>query len=252
MIGGSMRQKVKQVDDVVAKFKEIAKTLATEMMKTLPETAFGVESKKHKQTRFEHEAFKNLKALREQLNKGVYAMFLECWEMVKNGPKADAELVKEDLHKFTEKNFSAEIIKSWEQGILLKDHFGIAGRTMEALYQAAKKLYEKRSLEEASGAFFALALLDSENHAFWMGRGACEQLLAQYEQALFAYGVAACRNPFDPMCHFWAAKCYVALGDTALAMNSFELALLVIRERKDQEPLKLSIQREIEKIQNKK
>ncbi len=110
----------------------------------------------------------------------------------------------------------------------LQDIFGLSDETMEKLYQGAKFLYEQQNYTEASAAFSVLSCISPTNHTFWMGFANSEYFCHNYESALVAYAMAGQANSHDPLCHFFSARCYEALKQKDQAINSIELALLVI------------------------
>lgn len=110
----------------------------------------------------------------------------------------------------------------------LQDIFGLSNETMEKLYQGAKFLYEQQNYTESSAAFSVLACISPANHTFWMGFANSEYFCHNYESALMAYAMAGQANSHDPLCHFFSARCYEALKQKDQAINSIELALMVI------------------------
>ena len=61
---------------------------------------------------------------------------------------------------------------------------------------------------------------------YWVGLGACLQLVRQYERALGAYALAAVTSrPRDPLPHFHAGECYLALNNLRDAEKAFRMAV---------------------------
>ena len=110
---------------------------------------------------------------------------------------------------------------------------GFSEKMSEALYQAAKLIYEKGLYPDASDAFFFLTLLNSKNSIFWLALGNCEYFCKRYEPALIAYAFASFMNPCDPFCHIYASKCYEEIQEVDNATNSLDLALFVIDQNSE-------------------
>jgi type III secretion system low calcium response chaperone LcrH/SycD len=110
----------------------------------------------------------------------------------------------------------------------LEEIFGLSNATIEALYQAARHLYEQQHYQEAAAAFSVLCVLCPKAHTFWIGLGNSEYFSQNYDAALVAYAMAIQANPRDPTPHFFSAHCYEKKGEKQYAVNALELALLAI------------------------
>ena len=146
--------------------------------------------------------------------------------------------------------------KPYVNGIIqnktIQEICGISPATIEALYQAAKYLYEQQDYQEASDAFGILVFLNSQTHLFWLGLGNSEFFCNHYQAALTAYAFAMRADPFDPHCHIYSCKCYEALGQIDQAINALDLALIAISDNKKYEALKPPLAAEKMRLQNKK
>jgi type III secretion system low calcium response chaperone LcrH/SycD len=110
----------------------------------------------------------------------------------------------------------------------LEEIFGISDVTIEALYQAAKHLYEQQHYGEAAAAFSVLCVLCPRAHTFWIGLGNSEYFSENYDAALIAYAMSIQAEPRDPTPHFFCARCYEKKGQREFAINALELALIAI------------------------
>lgn len=79
------------------------------------------------------------------------------------------------------------------------------------LYSLAVSLYEREEYSEAKNFFQRLILSRSHEKKFWMGLGACEQMMKSYEDALTRWAFVSFLDSHDPSPHFHAAECYLAL-----------------------------------------
>lgn len=145
----------------------------------------------------------------------------------------------------------APYVDGMMQNKTIKEICGLTDATIEALYQAAKYLYEQQDYQEASDAFGILIFLDSKSHLFWSGLGHSEFFCGRYQAALKAYSFAMRCDPFDPHCHIYSSKCYEALKYLPEAINALDLALIVIKDRKDLSQLRHQIGAEKVRLQNK-
>jgi tetratricopeptide (TPR) repeat protein len=112
------------------------------------------------------------------------------------------------------------------KGEPLQDILGVSPLSLQSLYKLSRYLYEHQHYEEASGAFYLLALINPSYHIFWIGLGNCEYFLQRYQEALLAYTFAAQTAPTDPSCHLLIAKCQMALGNYAAATAYLSIAEL--------------------------
>ena len=112
------------------------------------------------------------------------------------------------------------------KGEPLQDILGVSPLSLQSLYKLSRYLYEHQHYEEASGAFYLLALINPSYHIFWIGLGNCEYFLQRYQEALLAYTFAAQTTPADPSCHLLIAKCQMALGNYAAATAYLSIAEL--------------------------
>lgn len=242
-------------DAIDESFKGVATLLSEEMMKSMPASSFAVENKQQKQRKLELEIIEKLAVLQQRVAIGASQLIEEYLDMAKNSPPEEVEAVLYDLGQFQRKGDGEELDAALHEGKSLAEYYVISDLTLEVLYQAAKRLYDKQAFKASSGAFYILAMLSSKTASFWMGVGASEQLLQNYEQALVAYAAAAFADPFDSVCHLYAAKCYQAIGDTMNAVNSLKLALIAAIEEKGTDgftALEQYVQEETAKIHNTK
>ncbi len=102
--------------------------------------------------------------------------------------------------------------------------FGVTHDEMEELYGEAYGFYEQEAYVKAADVFRWLVLLNPFISKYWMGLGACQQLLGLFEKALHSYAVAALLDSLSPYPHFYAFECYEALGDPNEAAKALMLA----------------------------
>lgn len=129
----------------------------------------------------------------------------------------------EDIESYVE-DFVPNILLKSET---LQKAFGVKPYELEKLYEEAFNLYEKNKYSDALIIFKWLVLLNTYEEKYWIGYGATQQLLKNYDRALHAYAVAALLNHANPYPHFYAYECYDLLNNK----NDAKKALLLAKER---------------------
>lgn len=114
------------------------------------------------------------------------------------------------------------------QGETLQEALGITDGELDALYQGVRYLFEQQYYSEAAAAFSFLTFIAPVIPIFWMGLGTCEYHLQRYEAALLAYAMAAQADGLDPLPHLFSAQCYELVNEKERALQSLELARIVL------------------------
>lgn len=109
--------------------------------------------------------------------------------------------------------------------------------SLAALYAMAYRLYKNGKYEDALAFFRFLTLSDSFERKYWMGLGACNQMLKNYEKALECYSAAAIQDSSDPYVHWHAADCFFHSGNLPKAREALESALVTARQDNNHHPL---------------
>ena len=85
-----------------------------------------------------------------------------------------------------------------------------------------RKLELTKYYDEAYKLFQFLVLFDHLNAKYWMGLGAVQQVLKDYQSAVVSYGYCSFLNLENPKPQLHAAECFLALGDKVNAASSLE------------------------------
>lgn len=109
-------------------------------------------------------------------------------------------------------------------GGTMRDLKGVTDGEMEALYAIAYNYYSTGHYEEADKLFRFLVRLDHTNAKMWIGLGAVQQVRKDFANAATSYGYASFLNLDDPKPQYYAAQCFLALGD----LKSAESALAAL------------------------
>lgn len=99
-----------------------------------------------------------------------------------------------------------------------------------ALYSIAYELYRNGKYEEAKDFFRLLSLTDSSERKYWLGLGACYQMMKKYQEAIEFYSLAAIMNSLDPYAHMHAADCFFLLSNLEKAKEALTSAIMAAKE----------------------
>lgn len=210
------------------------------------------------------------KAERERLSKALEAEFilfrrrfeLSCHplllaldELTKTHPEIYLESIARDFHKLQNTLLAIDakkIEEAFSRNWSFQELAGMQDSTIEALYQAARLLYEREQYEEAAALFGILTFFNAKHFIFWIGLGNSEFFLQRFEAALKAYAIAVHANPDEATPHLYSAKCFEELQQLDNALNALNTALFVLRGRRGQEALMESVEQEKERLTMKK
>jgi type III secretion system low calcium response chaperone LcrH/SycD len=118
----------------------------------------------------------------------------------------------------------------------------LAKFSTEELYEIAFLLYKNGKYDKAVNFFTLMTLLHPLERKFWMGLGACHEMLKGYDKAIECYGVAAVHDPEDPLVHWHAANCFFCKGDETKALGVLKTAIEVASKNQEHESLVPSLQ----------
>ncbi|MCP3880301.1 MAG: CesD/SycD/LcrH family type III secretion system chaperone [Sulfitobacter sp.] len=120
----------------------------------------------------------------------------------------------------------AEIMQNTVQNAkTLSQLKGLSDEHMEAVYMAAYTAYNNGNYEKAQQVFQFLCQFDHLEKKYWMGLGACRQMLRQYADAIEAYSFAMLLDADDPRPPLQAADCHIALGNKDAAVSGLTAAI---------------------------
>ncbi len=102
----------------------------------------------------------------------------------------------------------------------LKQLKGVTNAELEAVYSLAFGYYQTGKFNEALKLFQFLVLFDHLNKKYWMGLGAVQQVLKDYQNAVVSYGYCSFLDLENPKPQLHAAECFLALGDKRSAASA--------------------------------
>ena len=122
------------------------------------------------------------------------------------------------------------IITRLENGSTLQEIAQVSDEVIETLYQAAKRLYDKKLYDDAADIFGFVIGLNPSNYAIWLGLANAQYMLGNFQEAIIALENVCKATPNDPACHLTASRCYAELGQLDKAIVALELSLAAIKE----------------------
>ena len=102
----------------------------------------------------------------------------------------------------------------------LKQLKGVTNAELEAVYTLAFGYYRTGKFEEALKLFQFLVMFDHLNAKYWMGLGAVQQVLKDYQNAVISYGYCSFLKLDNPKPQLHAAECFLAMGDKRNAASA--------------------------------
>ena len=94
----------------------------------------------------------------------------------------------------------------------------------EGLYALAYDAYTCKNYEEAVKLFKQLVAVSALKCKYWKGLASCLQLSGKLEEAASSWAMVVLLDENDPMAHFHAAQCLIALGKKEDALKAIVLA----------------------------
>lgn len=166
-----------------------------------------------------------------------------------------------DLKKFVDffyhlkkerKTIDEYLKKLLQENKTLQEVCGVSDQTLEMFYKAAKHLHEQHNFEQAADAFGLLTILNGRKAQFWLGLGNAEYLCSRFEPALLALTFAIALEPQNPIPHIQAARCYEKIQQLDFAMNSLDVALVLMKDKKEFSALQKIVQQHKNVLEHKK
>jgi type III secretion system low calcium response chaperone LcrH/SycD len=109
-----------------------------------------------------------------------------------------------------------------KENATLKQLKGVTNAELEAVYSLAFGYYRTGKYGEALKLFQFLVLFDHLNAKFWMGLGAVQQAMKDFQNAVVSYGYCSFLKLDNPKPQLHAAECFLAMGDRRNAASSLE------------------------------
>lgn len=124
------------------------------------------------------------------------------------------------MQKIDTKKIAEGVKTLIEKRSTLKQMKGITNEELEAVYTLAFGYYRTGKFNEALKLFQFLVLFDHLNAKYWMGLGAVQQVLKDFQNAVVSYGYSSFLNLENPKPQLHAAECFLAMGDKRSAASA--------------------------------
>lgn len=120
----------------------------------------------------------------------------------------------------TMKEIEAAAKKVFNDGATLGELKGITVNELDAVYQMGYGFYQTGRYDDADKVFRFLVLFDHLEPKYWTALGAVQQMKKNFAGAVASYGYAAFLDLKNPKPPYYAAECYLAMGDTENAASA--------------------------------
>ncbi len=108
--------------------------------------------------------------------------------------------------------------------MILDKEYTLSETEKEGLYALAFDAYTCENYSEGIKIFKYLTTTSSLTAKYWKGLASCLQLTQQLQEALNCWSMAALLDEHDPMPHFHAAQCFIALNNSEDALKAITVA----------------------------
>ena len=125
---------------------------------------------------------------------------------------------------FDKNQLTAEKIEEAAKGLAdmgtIRELKGLTDGEMEAVYSLGFSFYNTGRYDDAEKVFRFLVLFDHLNARYWTGLGAVQQVKKLYGDAILSYGYASFLDLENPKPQYFAAECFLAMGDKDNALSA--------------------------------
>lgn len=118
----------------------------------------------------------------------------------------------------------AKLIENIENGSAIEKK-ELSQDMIDSLYNYAYHFYKSSKYAEAKSFFRFLTLININTAKYWMGLGASQQMLKDYDEAIASYKIAMVLNDQDPYVYFVIADCYILQGLTEKGLEVLDEAV---------------------------
>ena len=122
-------------------------------------------------------------------------------------------------------SIDSKVLMFFGEGGTFKDLKNISNEAMEAIYSVAYNLYQNGKYGESEKVFRFLCFYDHFSSKYFLGFGACKQMLKQYDSAIETFSIASLLEPDDPRPLMYIGDCHMSKNDREKAKMSYETAI---------------------------
>ena len=125
---------------------------------------------------------------------------------------------------FDTSKLTPEMIEQAAKGLAdmstVRELKGITDEEMEAMYSLGYSFYTTGRYDDAEKVFRFLVLFDHLSAKYWTALGAVQQVKKLYVDAVASYGYASFLDLENPKPQYYAAECFLAMGDKENASSA--------------------------------
>lgn len=126
-----------------------------------------------------------------------------------------------DLTKLTAEKIE-EAAKNFMNLGTVRETKGITDAEMEAMYSLGFSFYQTGRYDDAEKVFRFLVLFDHLSAKYWTSLGAVLKMKKMYTEAVSAFSFGSFLDLANPKPQFFAAECFLALGDKENALSALD------------------------------
>lgn len=127
----------------------------------------------------------------------------------------------------TESQENAEqLMATFAEGGTVGSLYGVDGNRLEAVYSVAHTMYGNGKFADALTMFRFLTIMDYTEMRYWMGLGATQQMMGDYDAAVQAFAYATMLDMDDPKPQLQAGYCLLKMGQYEPARSALEGVLM--------------------------
>ncbi len=151
----------------------------------------------------------------------------------KEATKPKEKMAQNDSSNAELEQLSQEISEALAKGeMTLKEAFDMPQDKLDMMYALAYDLYQNDKYEKATKIFNVLCIYDPLKLDYWLGLGACQKMLEQYEGAIMAYHTVLSLDPSNFVSYLDMAECLFKLKQLPAAKKFVEAMLLMSKDGK--------------------
>lgn len=133
--------------------------------------------------------------------------------------------------KSSNEDENEQMFDFFSQGGTFKDLKNMSEESMEAIYSVAYNLYKGGKYDESLKIFQFLCFYDHLNKKYFMGLGASQQMLKNYNGAIEIFTFVTVLDTEDPKPVIYLGDCYLAEGNNEKSMEYYVAAVKLAGEK---------------------
>lgn len=124
-----------------------------------------------------------------------------------------------NITNFTDEQLE-DMLRKMMDFATVREFKGISDKELEAFYSWGLGFYKGGRYEDAEKIFRLLVILEHTSSRFWTALGGVQQVQRRFNEAVSSYRVATVLDIRNPKPMYYAAQCFLALGDRVNARSA--------------------------------